>query len=120
MKQPPSERDRAIADRRTEGRTLSAVAEEFKLTAGRVREICQRVENYDRGAALLSKDPASVEAMTLMRTIKPAVQHALTIRGVRRLTDLEGITMQQLLRWPNVGRQSAALLLESLAELKRD
>jgi len=41
------------------------------------------------------------------------------LRGIKQLTDLEGITMDKLLSWPNVGRQSATLLLDALANLQK-
>jgi hypothetical protein len=37
-----------------------------------------------------------------------------------QLTDLEGVTMEQMLSWPNVGRRSATLLLNALAGLKTE
>jgi hypothetical protein len=47
------------------------------------------------------------------------VQQTLRARGIQHLTDLKGITVDQLLSWPNVGRQSATLLLDALANLKK-
>ena len=84
-----------------------------------VRGICRRVEDYDRGLAMLRKDPASIEALGLVGDVKPSVQQTLRARGIQQLTDLEGITIDQLLSWPNVGRQSATLLLDALANLKK-
>ena len=119
MKQPLTERDRAIAQRRAEGGTLQQVGNEFGLASEAVRAICRRVEDHDRGAALLRDDPASIDALALLGEVKPAVRHTLRSRGIERLTDLDGVTMSQLLSWPNVGTQSAALLLEALARLKK-
>ena len=119
MKQPPTELDRAIALRRAEGRTLQRVGNEFGLASEAVRAICRRVEDHDRGAALLRDDPASIDALALLGEVKPAVQHTLRVRGIEKLTDLDGVTMNQLLSWPNIGTQSAALLLEALARLKK-
>ena len=47
------------------------------------------------------------------------MQITLASRGMKRLTDLDGVTMVQLLRYPNIGRQSATFLLDALAELKK-
>ena len=41
------------------------------------------------------------------------------IAGEEELTDLEGVTMEEMLSWPNVGRQSATILLNALANLKK-
>ena len=119
LKQPPTERERAIAQRRAEGGTFHRIGKEFGLAPESVRGICRRVEDYDRGAAMLRKDPASIEALGLVGDVKPSVQQTLRARGIQQQTDLEGITMDQLLRWPNVGRQSATLLLDALANLKK-
>jgi hypothetical protein len=119
VRQPPSERFRAIAARRAEGKPLRVVGDEFGLTPARVKEICLRVEGYDRGEAMLRDDPASIEALALLGKLKPLVQITLASRGMKRLTDLEGVTMVQLVRYPNIGRQSATFLLDALAELKK-
>ena len=117
MRQPPSERLRAIAALRAEGKTLSAVGEEFGVTPAHVKAICLRVESYDRGEALLREDPASIEALALMGKVKPVVHITLTARGIKRLWDLEGVTLVQLLRLPNVGRHSAKHEAEFAASL---
>jgi hypothetical protein len=119
VRRPPTELDRVIAQRRAEGLTLQSIGKEFGITADHVRIICRRVEDYDRGRALLRDDPSSIEALALLGQVKPLVREVLRYRGVRQLTDLEGVTMKQMLRWPNVGRQSAALLLNALADLKK-
>ena len=120
MKQPPTERERAIAQQRAAGRTFQRIGKEFGgLTPESVRGICRRVEDYDRGLAMLRKDPASIEALGLVGDVKPSVQQTLRARGIQQLTDLEGITIDQLLSWPRVGRQSATLLLDALANLKK-
>ena len=120
MKQPPTERERAIAQRRAEGRTLQRIGKEFGgLTPETVRSICRRVEDYDRATAILRDNPASIEALGLIGQVSPSVQHTLRSKGINHLTDLEGVTMDQLLTWPRVGKQSATLLLEALANLKR-
>ena len=120
MKQPPTERERAIAQRRAEGRTLQRIAKEFGgLTPETVRGICRRVEEFDRATAMLRDNPASIEALGLIGEVSPSVQHTLRSKGINQLTDLEGVTMDQLLTWPRVGKQSATSLLEALANLKR-
>jgi len=118
VRRPPTELERAIARRRAEGLTLQNVGREFGITADHVRLICRRVDDYDRGTALLREDPSSIEALALLGQVKPLVREVLRHRGVNRLTDLEGVTMEEILSWPNVGRQSATLLLEALDNLK--
>ena len=118
-RRPPTELERIIARRRGEGATLQSIGHEFGITADHVRLICRRVEEYDRGVALLEDDRSSIEALALLGQIKPLVREVLRYRGITRLTDLEGVTMEQMLSWPNVGRRSATLLLNALADLKK-
>ena len=115
-----TERERIIAQRRAEGRTFQRIGKEFGLTPESVRDICRRVEDYDRGATMLRDNPASLEALGLVGEVKPSVQHTLRLRGVNQLTDLDGITLDELLSWPGIGKQSASLLIEALATLKRN
>ena len=68
---------------------------------------------------MLRTNPASIEALGLVGGVTPSVQHTLRSRGINQLTDLEGFTMDQLLTWPKVGKQSAASLLEALTNLKK-
>jgi hypothetical protein len=119
MKRPLTERERSIAQRRAEGRTFQRVGKEFGISPESVRGICRRVEEYDRGAIMLRDDPASLEALGLVGEVKPSVQQTLRSRGITRLTDLNGVTMDQLVSWPNVGKQSATVLLEALSNLKK-
>lgn len=116
----PSERFRAIGARRAKGKPLRAVGDEFGLTPARVNEICRRVEEYDRSEALLRSDPASIEPLALIGRVEPLVHITLAARGIKRLTDLEDVTMAQLLRYPNIGRQSATFLFDALTGLKRN
>ena len=106
MKRRPTEREHAVAHRRAEGLTLGQVGEEFGLMPNIVRLICLRVRDYDRATAMLRDDPASIEALALLGHIKPLVREILRYRGIKQLTDLEGLTMEQILSWPNVGRRS--------------
>jgi hypothetical protein len=119
MRQPPTERERAIARRRAEGGTFHRIGREFGLTPESVRSVCRRVEEFDRGAAILCDNPASIEALRLVGEVNPSGQHTLRSRGINHLTDLEGVTLDQMLSWPKVGKQSATSLLEALARLKR-
>ena len=119
VRRPPTDLERVIAKRRAEGTTLQSVGREFGITADHVRIICRRVEDYDRGTEMLRNDPASIEALALLGQLKPLVREVLRYRGINQLTDLEGVTLDQMLSWPNVGRQSATLLLNALANLKK-
>jgi hypothetical protein len=119
VKRPPTDLDRLIAKRRAEGPTLQSIGKEYGISADHVRIICRRVEDYDRGAELQRRDPSSIEALALLGQLKPLVREMLRYRGINHLTDLEGVTMQQMLSWPHVGKQSATLLLNALANLKK-
>ena len=119
MRKPPTERERAIAQRRAEGRTFQRIGREFGVTAETARSICRRVEEYDRGMEMLRKNPASLEALGLIGEVKPSVSETLRARGINELTDLQGITLDTLLSWPKVGKQSATLLLDALSSLKK-
>lgn len=68
---------------------------------------------------MLRQSPESIEALGLIGEIKPSVQHTLRSHGIDRLTELEGITLDQLLRWPYIGKQSATALLDALAKIKK-
>ena len=92
MKQPPTERERAIAQRRAEGRTLQRIAKEFGgLTPETVRSICRRVEEFDRGAAMLRTNPASIEALGLIGEVNSAANvlgSVVTMVKVSSVSDL--------------------------------
>ena len=68
---------------------------------------------------MLRQSPESIEALGLIGEIKPSVQQALRSHGIERLTELEGVTLDQLLSWPHVGKQSATALLDALAKIKK-
>jgi hypothetical protein len=119
MRPPPTGHERAIAQRRVEGGTFHRIGKEFGLTPESVRSICRRVEEFDRGTEMLRENPASIEALRMLGEVNPSVQQALQSKGISRLTDLEDVTMDQLLSWPRVGKQSATSLLEALAKLKK-
>jgi hypothetical protein len=119
MRQPPTERERAILRRRAEGGTLHRIGREFGLTPESVRSVCRRVEEFDRGAEMLRQNPASIDALRMVGEVKPSVHHTLQSRGISHLTDLEGVTLDQMLSWPKVGKQSATSLLEALAKMKK-
>lgn len=68
LKQSPTERERAIAQRRAEGGTFHRIGKESGLTPESIRGICRRVGDYDRDAEMLRKDPASIEGLGLLVT----------------------------------------------------
>ena len=52
---------------------LQRIANEFGgLTPETVRSICRRVEEFDRGAAMLRTNPASIEALGLIGEVNSA------------------------------------------------
>ena len=115
---PPSDRNRAIAARRAEGVILPAIAAEFKLSKQRVREIVERVERYDRAVAILRFEPSNLEGLGLIGKIPRLVRTSLQASGIERLEDLDGMSLDDLLRLPNIGRRWATMLFKLCAELK--
>jgi hypothetical protein len=103
-----------MAQRRSEGLSLAAVAAEFHTNVERVRQAIKRVEAHDRGRALLREDPASIEAFDLMGELPPLVRHTLAEHGIVRLDDIQGYSAEELLRLPNLGKKAVAQLLEML------
>jgi hypothetical protein len=116
---PPSERNQAIAGRRAEGATFRAIADEFGLNPKRVKEIAQRVERYNRGTTILKTDPSSLDGLELIGRIPSLTRASLGAVGISRLEELDGMSLADLLRLPNIGRRQAALLIELYAEIKR-
>jgi len=116
---PPSDRNRAIAARRAEGATVPAIAAEFKLSKQRVKEIAERVERYDRAIAILRFEPSSFEGLELIGKIPRLVRISLQASGIERLEDLDGRSLDDLLRLPNIGRRSATMLLDLYGEHMR-
>jgi hypothetical protein len=115
---PPSERNQAIAARRAEGATFRAIADEFGLSPKRLKEIITRVERYNRGAAILQTDPSSLEGLELIGTISILTRASLSAVGISRLEELDGMSLADLLRLPNIGRRQAGLLIELYAHIK--
>jgi hypothetical protein len=114
---PPSDRNRAIAARRADGATATAVAAEFKLSANGVRDIAERVERYDRGIAILRLEPSSLEGLELIGKISKLVRISLQASGIERLEDLDGMSLVDLLRLPNISRRSATTLIDLYARV---
>src|SRR5262245_9812890 len=113
---PPNERQRQIATSRAAGATWGELATSFKTTRGIVRKAVQKVERYDEGMAILQKDPESIRGLELIGELRPLTSIMLEDAGYRRLSDLRGVRINQLLRLPNVGRRDAERLLERLGE----
>ena len=118
MKSTPTDRHRAIAKRRSDGNSLAAVAAEFQTTVERVSRAIKRVEDYDRGIALLLIDPGSIEGLDLVGMLPPLVRRTLAESGITRLTDLDGMSPEELLRMPHISRRALARLLALLEECR--
>lgn len=119
MRKPPTERHRAIAQRRLEGMTLTKIAAEFGTTYDLVWRIIRRVQDYDRGIAMLREDPANIEALDLIGRLPTRARPTLLARGITRITDLAGVSMLELLTWPNISHRAATMLLQ-LLDAERD
>lgn len=109
---PPSERNRAIAARRAEGATYKAIAAEFELSVRRIKIIADAVARYDRGLAYLHADPQSLEGLELTGQISSLVRKSLKASGIWRLNRIEEMSIEDLLRLPNVSRRSATALIK--------
>ncbi len=116
---PPSDRNRAIAARRAEGATVPAIAAEFKLSKQRVKAIVERVERYDRAIAILRFEPSNFEGLELIGRMARLVRISLQASGIERLEDLDGRSLDDLLKLPNIGRRSATILLDLYREHRR-
>src|SRR4029450_10888102 len=116
---PPSERNQAIAARRAEGATFRGIADEFGLDHKRVKEIVQRVERCNRGATIPQTDPSSLEGLELTGTIPGLTRASLSAAGIGRLEELDGMSLVDLLRLPNIGMRQATLLIELYAKPKQ-
>jgi hypothetical protein len=107
----PSKRNRAIAARRAEGATYTAIAAEFELSVRRVKEISDAVARYERGRAYLYADPLSLEGLEPTGQISPLVRKSLEAHGIWRLSAIEGMSLAELRRLSNVSKRSATTLV---------
>lgn len=114
MKSPPSDRNRAIAARRAEGATFKAIGAEFGIGPQRAKELADRVARFDRGQALLCDNPGSIEGLHLAGQLPRLAFLSLEAAGIRRIGDLDGMTLVDLLRMTNIGRRVAIMLIDRL------
>lgn len=118
MKSAPTDRHRAMAKRRSDGMTLDAVALEFATDVPRVQRAVKRVEDYERGIALLRADPLSIEGLALVGVVPLLARRTLAEQGILRLTDLQRFTPEDLLRFPSIRERVITQLLGLLQELR--
>lgn len=111
-KHPPSERNRAIAIRRAAGATFKAIGAEFGIQSARAKEIAERVNRYDRGMAILQTNPSSFEGLELIGKLHRLTRQSLEAYGIRRIEDLDELSLADLLRLPNVGRRTVTVLMD--------
>ena len=114
MRKPPIECHRAIARRRLEGKTPGKIAVEFGTTVDLVWRTLRHVRDYDRGIVLLREDPASIEGLHLIGRLPSHARATLAARGATRITDLAGISIIEMLSWPNISHRAATMLLKLL------
>jgi hypothetical protein len=112
----PSQRNREIAARRAKGATYRSIAADFGLSMRRVKIISDGVARYDRGLAYLHADPWSLEGLELTGRISSLVRKSLEASGIWRLSGIEGLSLEELKRLPNVSRRSAKVLIDQFAE----
>ena len=118
-KNPPSERNRSIAQRCAESVSVTAAAAEFGLSVKRIREIVDAVRQYDRGVGILALDPKSLEGLELVGKIPHLTRISLQAQGITRLQDLHGLSLADLLKMPNLGRREAMTLINLCTPSKR-
>jgi len=116
---PPTERHRAMAAQRRNGKTYQTIAHEFRTTIPSAQRSIEQVERYDLGMRILRENPASLEGLGLIGRVRPLVYAVLQARGYRTLHDLDGIGLADLVRLPGVGRLSALLLFKLALELRQ-
>jgi hypothetical protein len=107
-----------MAKRRSEGLALAAIAAEFQTNVERVSRAIKRVNDYERGVALLRNDPESVEGLDLVGMLPHLVRRTLAENGITRLTDLDGRSPDELLRMPHIGKKAVDQLLGLLEECR--
>lgn len=81
----PSERNRAVAASLAAGTKVQTIGKLFRISIKRVREIAESVERYDRGTAILARDPSSLEGLALIGKIPHLARISLQAVGIERL-----------------------------------
>src|ERR1044071_4555474 len=82
---PPTERHRAMAAQRRNGKTYQTIAQEFKTTITSTQRSIEQVERYDLGMRILRENPGSLEGLGLIGRVRPLVYAILQARGYRTL-----------------------------------
>lgn len=118
MKAPPTDRHRDIAKRCAAGQSASELATEFQTNVNGVRRAIKRVEDYERGIALLQHDFADIEGLALAGMVPPLARLTLRENGICRLTDLDGVPADRLLRLPHISKRVADQLFGLLEEYR--
>lgn len=118
MKAPPTDRHRDIAKRCAAGQSPSEIAAEFHTNVNGVRRAVKRVEDYERGIALLQRDFADIEGLALAGMIPSLARLSLRENGIARLTDLDSVPADWLLRLPHISKRVADQLLGLLEEYR--
>lgn len=118
MKAPPTDRHRDIAKRCAAGQSPSEIATEFQTNVNSIRRAIKRVEDYERGIALLQRDFADIEGLALAGMIPSLARLTLRENGICRLTDLDGVSADRLLRLPHISKRVAEQLFGLLEEYR--
>lgn len=120
MRSAPTDRHRDMARRHFEGQSLTEIAAAFETSIERVRRAVKRVEEYERGIDLLQSDPANIEGLSLVGMLPSLARLALRENGITRLTELDGISADDLLRLPNMGKATVQRLLALVDQYRAD
>jgi hypothetical protein len=120
MKSAPTDRHRDMARRHSGGQSLAEIAAAFETSVEGVCRAVKRVEDYDRGTALLQHDSANIEGLSLVGMLPPLTRLTLHENGITRLTELEAISADDLLRLPNMRKRTVERLLALLDQYRSD
>lgn len=120
MKSAPTDRHRDMARQHSEGQSLTEIAAAFETSIEGVRRAVKRVEDYERGTALLRTDSTNIEGLSLVGMLPSLTRLALHEHGITRLTELEGLSAEDLLRLPNMRKGIVEHLLALLDQHRSD
>jgi hypothetical protein len=67
----------------------------------------------------LGQDVSWHEGLGVTGTIPGLTRASLSAAGISRLEELDGMSLVDMLRLPNIGMRQAALLIELYAKIKR-
>jgi hypothetical protein len=116
MREGPSERNRAVVAYRDAGHTQKETADHFNLSLGRTRQIEQRTRDYLEAAEALKSDPDNIVLLARTGHLPRLAANGMAERGVLHISQLEGLSLRDLLAMRNVNRRAVEALARLAAE----